>query len=161
MILVRLLLNDYPTIRKRVVGIPVTHLVTFYFLTLKTFIMIKFITSVDTSKAGKLYASDNKGNAMFGRTPAITEKLKAGAYANVVEQLQTKGYDADGKLVDLPVEEQRRNLIITAVFPDKATAIMHNAEESLFEVETAAFVKAQTHKIAATYKVEGSLADAI
>ena len=124
--------------------------------------MIKFITSVDKSKDGtRTYAKDNKGNPMFGQSPTVTELLKAGAYANVVEQLQTKTRDADGNLVDLEPHEQKRNLIVTAVFPDKAAAIAANAEESLFELETKAYAKSQVKHIMETYKIEGSLADAI
>lgn len=124
--------------------------------------MVRQIMSVDKSKDGsRTYATDSKGNPMFGRTPAITDKLIAGAYVNVIDQRQTKTYDAEGKLVDLEPEEQRSLTIITAVFPDRQSAIANNAEEQLFDVETSAYVASQKHVIAEKYKVAGSLAGAV
>lgn len=124
--------------------------------------MVKQIISVDKSKDGsRTYGTDSKGNPLFGRTPAVTAMLVAGAYANVVEQTQTKSYDADGKLVDLEPDEQRKLWIVTAVFPSKEAAIANNAEEQLFEVETAAYVTSQKHIIAEKYKVGSSLAGAV
>lgn len=124
--------------------------------------MVKRINSVGKSKDGsRTYAEDIKGNVMFGRTPEITAKLKEGAFANVVEQLQTKTTDADGKLVDLPVEEQRKLNIVTGVWETKEDAIRANAEEELFEVETAAYVTSQKQVIGEKYKSAVSLKDAL
>src|SRR5688572_31630561 len=62
---------------------------SFYFLTFNTFCMLKKITGVDKSKAERIYATDIKGNPMFGRTPGINELMKPGLYANVEKQRQT------------------------------------------------------------------------
>lgn len=123
--------------------------------------MIKFITSVETAKSGKVYATDSKGNPMFGRTPAVTEKLTAGAYANVIEDKQTMTRDADGELKPIPLEEQRNLFIVTAVFPNKAAALDARNEESLFELEAEEHLNKAKAVIAKTYKVDESLAAAI
>lgn len=115
--------------------------------------MVKQIIGIDKSKAGRTYATDVKGNPMFGRTPGITEKLVAGAFANVTEQLQTMTVNDKGELVDLPVEQHRKLWIVTAVFDNRQSAIAANAEESLFDLETKAYVFSQRAAIATQYKL--------
>lgn len=115
--------------------------------------MVKRITSVDTSKAGKKYATDIKGNPMFARTPALTELLAEGMFANVVEQLQTKTTDANNNLVDLPVEQHRPLHIITSVFTTKQAAIEALAEEGLFDAEVEEYTSSQRAAIASKYKL--------
>lgn len=123
--------------------------------------MIKLIVGVETSKDGRKYATDELGLPMFSRTPSINEKLVAGAWCNVSEEVQTKTKDADGNLVDLEPAAYKRNQIITAVFASETDALHISASPELFHAKRAAYVKQQTAKIAETFKVEGSLAAAI
>lgn len=123
--------------------------------------MIKLIVGVETSKDGRKYATDELGLPMFSRTPSINDKLVAGAWCNVSEERQTMTRDTDGKLVPLEPHEQKVNQIITSVFATEDDALKISASPELFLAKKAAFIKQQTHAIAATYKVEGSLADAI
>lgn len=121
--------------------------------------MIKNIISVEKSNDGKrTYGTDIKGNPLFGRTPAITAQLAAGMFANVVEQMQLKTYDANGELVDLPVEERRNLWIVTAVFPTKQAAIEADKAEELFDAEASAYVASQKSVFAEKHKAAGSLA---
>lgn len=119
--------------------------------------MIKRIITVEKSKDGsRTYATDLKGQPMFGRTDATTAMLKAGSYANVVEQVQTKTTDEKGELVDLPLNEQRTLQIVTAVWDTKTAAIEVAAEDQMFDLETRAYVQSQTKVISNQYKLDAA-----
>ena len=119
--------------------------------------MVKNIVSVEQSKDGsRTYATDSKGLPMFGRTPSVTALLKAGAYANVIEETQRMTRNEAGELVDLDPSDYRKNLIITAVFPTREAAIVANTEEALFEQESVAYLASQKGEISKKYKLDAA-----
>lgn len=114
--------------------------------------MIKNLISVAKSKKDKIYATDNKGNAMFPQNPQVAELLKAGAFANVIERERTQTLNDAGELVNL--EHPVREFIITAVFADRQAAVAANAEEQIFELESKAYAQSQVAELAKKYELD-------
>lgn len=99
--------------------------------------MLVRILTVGESAKGRTYARDIAGRTFFPQQADLA--LKAGDYAFVVETTQTMTYADDGTTLvklDTPV----KILQITAVFPDKATAIGAAAESGMLELEVRAEV---------------------
>lgn len=122
--------------------------------------MIQQIFGVSKSKDGKkTFAVNAKGEPMFANGDLINQ-LAANKWCNVTEQLQTMTYNDKGELVELPVEQQRKLLIISAVFETEDSAIRAIAGERLFNARVDAYVAAETKKISKEFNLEEALAGA-
>lgn len=119
------------------------------------------IDAVHTSAAGRVYVTDSNGEVYLPRTKEMDKTIRQGQFANVIEQVQTKTRDKDGKLVDLEPHEVRKNWIITGVYENEMQAIKSKAAPQLFEQKTAAYLKQQESVIAKEFAVDASLAAAI
>ncbi len=96
--------------------------------------MLVKLLNVQESAAGRTYATDITGRALFPRTKDM--EIKQGDYAYVIETLQTKTRDEQGELIDLAVPV--KVLTITATFATKAEAIAASNEAALIELEAKA-----------------------